>query len=566
MGDAVTPPGAPAEDDLERARVRAAVAGKLFGRSATPPRIGPYEIRRRLGAGAMGVVYEGWDPRLHRRVALKMLRESGGEDRLLREARALAQLRHPNVVAVYDVGSHEGRVYVAMEAVDGMRLGEWVRTAAPSIAERIAVLRQAGRGLAAAHARGLVHRDFKPDNVLVDSEGIARVVDFGLVQVGSDPFLTTLAAEQPGASWDVRLTRTGTVLGTPAYMPPEQLRGEETDARSDQYAFAATAYEVLYGVPSVEADSIGELVDRVLNGEPDAPPSVGEPALVRAAVLRGLARDPRARFESIETMLESFDGRGGDARSGAAASHVGAKSGSKLPLVLGVALAVVVLVLLSVGGGVLVWRTVRSAGDGAGAPVAGPVPMGPVETKQDAGPVVVATPKDAGTARAQAESPDAATDTVAVTMRTPMPRRDPPGARRDAGSAAASTGDDTPADPNRVRMLARRLLVASTENRYTSSVLERAAEPIQDMVARCFPPGYEPEHGTSTFFTVTVGANGEIENVHFDGRVLGPVSSCIRRAIHRLRLPPPTRPGEISFHVPLHAYGYREPRYIMVAR
>ncbi|HMV69509.1 MAG TPA: serine/threonine-protein kinase, partial [Myxococcota bacterium] len=179
-----------------------------------------YVVLHVLGAGGMGVVYEAWDPELERRVALKVLRPGSPMERAQREAQALARITHPNVVSVHDVGVVAGQVFVVMELVAGEPLGGWARGRASG--EVLDVLVQAGRGLAAAHAVGVVHRDVKPDNILVTRGGRAVVTDLGLARAPT-------AAPHPQAAVG-SLTVTGTLLGTPAYMAPEQARGERVDA------------------------------------------------------------------------------------------------------------------------------------------------------------------------------------------------------------------------------------------------------------------------------------------------------------------------------------------------
>jgi eukaryotic-like serine/threonine-protein kinase len=193
-----------------------------------------------LGAGTSGVVYEARDPELDRRVAVKVLRPEASEqrERLLREARSLARLSHPNVVTVYEVGSFERGVYVAMELVEGVALKRWLEYPRGSN-EIVGVLAQAARGLAAAHARGVVQRDFKPENVIVGEDGRVRVIDFGLA--GAAESIDPAGEDPDGAA--LRLTRTGEVIGTPAYMAPEQVRGGRVDARADQFAFCVVACE-----------------------------------------------------------------------------------------------------------------------------------------------------------------------------------------------------------------------------------------------------------------------------------------------------------------------------------
>jgi len=201
--------------------------------------LGRFALVRQIGQGGMGVVYTALDELLGRAVAIKMIRADRAGAvavaRILREAQALARLSHPNVVQLHDVRTADGQIFLAMEYVPGRTLRAWLEQR-PGRAEILARFAEAGRGLAAAHAAGLVHRDFKPDNVLVGDDGRVRVVDFGLV-AADEPARATLvdAAPDPGAS--DTLTRAGAVVGTPAYMAPEQLRGEAADARSDQFAF-----------------------------------------------------------------------------------------------------------------------------------------------------------------------------------------------------------------------------------------------------------------------------------------------------------------------------------------
>jgi serine/threonine protein kinase len=217
--------------------------------------IGRYLVLEQIGEGGMGVVHAAYDPELDRKIALKLVRatdqpSSHRSARMLREAQALARLAHPNVVAVHDVGVlDDGQVYLAMELVEGRTLKEWARKPGRRWTEIVEALIQAGEGLLAAHRAGLVHRDFKPANCVVDGQGRVRVLDFGL----SRP---TQALEEQVPEAALRLadgrtpllasvTAAGSIVGTPAYMPPEQLRGEPADARSDQYSFCVSAWEVM---------------------------------------------------------------------------------------------------------------------------------------------------------------------------------------------------------------------------------------------------------------------------------------------------------------------------------
>src|SRR5262245_37690244 len=202
----------------------------------------------------MGVVYAAYDPELDRRVALKLLHAGGSVEarkRLLREAQAMARLAHPNVIAVHDVGTWGDEVFVAMEFVEGPTLAERVRDEEPGWREVLDLYLQAGEGLAAAHVAGIVHRDFKPQNALVGRDGRVRVLDFGLAR-GTGALPPREAEEGPdsGAAPGLLvtpLTRSGSRMGTPAYMSPEQFEGLPADELSDQFSFCVALYEALYG-------------------------------------------------------------------------------------------------------------------------------------------------------------------------------------------------------------------------------------------------------------------------------------------------------------------------------
>src|SRR5262245_38853464 len=230
-------------------------------------RVGRYLVLSSLGAGGMGVVFAAYDPQLDRKIALKLLRSGlagsskDARTRLQREAQAIAQLSHPNVVSVYDVGTTtDGDLYIAMEFVEGDTLTTWLKKYPRTWREIIDVFLQAARGLFAAHSVGLLHRDFKPDNVLVGGDGRVRVTDFGLAR----SVITPEEAVRPGSSGpsalNAELTATGTVLGTPRYMAPEQLTGPDIDARADQFSFCVALYEALWGVhPLPGATSVSML-------------------------------------------------------------------------------------------------------------------------------------------------------------------------------------------------------------------------------------------------------------------------------------------------------------------
>ncbi len=295
---------------LERGRVFEA----LFPESATPLEVGRYTLSSVLGRGGMGSVFAAFDPSLKRRVAIKVLHREQGlmhTARLRREAQALAALSHPNVVQVYEVGEVDGRTFVAMELVEGRTVTSWMRDdPPPSWRACVEIFIQLGSGLAAAHEQGLVHRDFKPSNAIIDERGRARVLDFGLARrvdaetglgSNSDPI------EKDPTTLDGSLTHTGTVLGTPAYMPPEQMRGVEADARSDQFSFCVSLYEAVYGERPFDGSSRAALLVSILEGRVRAPPrGARAPRSLRAILRRGLALDPDQRWASMEDLLEQL--------------------------------------------------------------------------------------------------------------------------------------------------------------------------------------------------------------------------------------------------------------------
>jgi predicted Ser/Thr protein kinase len=267
--------------------------------SMTGRMLGRYTLADRLGAGAMGVVYRADDSDLGRQVALKLLHrpDDALTDRLVREARAMARVNHPNVVAVYDVGVADHMTYIAMELVSGVSLRSW-QQAPHTVAEIVAAYIAAGRGLAAAHAAGIVHRDFKPDNCLVGSDDRIRVTDLGLSAA------RTSEAPRAEARADVELTASGSVLGTPAYMAPEQFTGGNVDPRTDQFNFCVALYEALYGSRPFAGKAFDELSDNVCEGKVrPAPPGSRVSGALRAIVLRGLQVRPGDRFPTMDHLL-----------------------------------------------------------------------------------------------------------------------------------------------------------------------------------------------------------------------------------------------------------------------
>lgn len=285
-------------------------------------RIDRYVLLEPLGAGGMAVVWLAWDPKLRRNLAIKLVKAGGPagaahlQTRLLREAQALAQVSHPHLVQVHDVGTWSDRVFIAMEYVRGPSLARWLAPR-PPWREVVEVVLAAGRGLAAAHAAGLVHRDFKPANVLVADDGRVRVVDFGLARAEGIEPAPDVAMSDAFAAADAltaSITESGTVMGTPAYMAPEQHTEDTVYARCDQVSLCATLYEGVYGVRPYRGATGRELLEAKLAGPPPPPARGPEvPGWLRHTIARGLAPVPAARFDSVHALLLALE-RGLSAR------------------------------------------------------------------------------------------------------------------------------------------------------------------------------------------------------------------------------------------------------------
>jgi tetratricopeptide (TPR) repeat protein/tRNA A-37 threonylcarbamoyl transferase component Bud32 len=265
-----------------------------------------YVILDQLGAGGMGEVYAAWDPVLDRKVAVKVLRgDFEGQDigeelkqRLLREAQALAKLSHPNVVTVHDVGIAGERVFLAMEFAEGKTIKKWLeKKPRPSWRSILEVFLVAGEGLAAAHAQGITHRDFKPDNVVVGSDGRVRVMDFGLAHGQA-------AKKDESASVRRSITQPGAMLGTPAYMSLEALHGRPTDFRSDEFSFCVALYEALYGYRPFEGATPGAIAVEIEANRVLPPPKDTQvPRRIHQLILKGLRADPGERFQTLGALL-----------------------------------------------------------------------------------------------------------------------------------------------------------------------------------------------------------------------------------------------------------------------
>ena len=342
--------------------------------AGAPQRVGRYSLLRRLGRGGMSSVFRAYDPELDRQVALKLVSHfdagpSAGPARLVREARAMARISHPNVAAVYDVGMVGDAVYIAMELIEGLTLSNWLKASPRPWTEILRMYLLAGRGLAAAHEVGLIHRDFKPDNVMVGPEGRPRVLDFGLARPASSdddvlllpndeltrepaavpPSSAVLATgEAEGAtsldelapplgadeltprppeedavlisgsrspsgpisgSFDLRLevTQHGAITGTPAYMAPEQHEGERGGPASDQFAFCVALWEALYRERPYQGRTLFEIADAMVEGRLQPPPShTPVPAWLHRSLERGLETDPRSRHPSLRSLIATI--------------------------------------------------------------------------------------------------------------------------------------------------------------------------------------------------------------------------------------------------------------------
>jgi serine/threonine protein kinase len=281
-------------------------AGVCFGR---------YELVEEIGSGAMGVVWAARDMDLDRQVALKLIR-SGGRSlpelrgRLLGEARAMARLSHPNVVTVHDVGTTEDGLFIAMEHLDGGTLDKWLDASPRSWREVVDKFIEAGRGLAEAHRAGLVHRDFKPENVLLGRDGVARVADFGLALPVAE---STGATEESSAGERERaVTEEGVLVGTLAFMAPEQLLGQRATARSDQFGFSVALYEALFGIRPFGGQSCeipaAVLLTAIVEGC-IAPPPPGRrvPGRLHRLIVRGLACEPEDRWATMDALVAELE-------------------------------------------------------------------------------------------------------------------------------------------------------------------------------------------------------------------------------------------------------------------
>jgi len=300
-----------AADQAARSVRKPGFEGRPFVGELHPgSRVARYQILGALGRGGMGEVYAAYHPDLDRRIALKVVHGSGSGSRerrvrLLREARAIARLSHPNVVAVHDAGTFGDRVFIVMELIDGQTVDQWLRSEPRTWQQVLDVFIAAGRGLAAAHAAGVIHRDFKPHNMMIGKNGVVRVMDFGLARLAQDDGGETRAVDDDEPIVEMgTVTKTGAFIGTPAYMSPEQFRREATDARSDQFSFCVALHEALFGMRPSTASA-----------EPGSPTKSGSressrssvPGWLRAIVMRGASVDREKRFGSMEQLISALE-------------------------------------------------------------------------------------------------------------------------------------------------------------------------------------------------------------------------------------------------------------------
>ena len=336
---------------LERPNTPTVDAGARDDRRGLHPGapLSKYTLERVLGEGGMGIVWSARDPDLQRTVAIKLLQcddaSPGARQRLLREARAMARLKHPNVITVYEVDSDGDRDYIAMELVEGATMDAWLCAKPPAEDVWCAML-DAGRGLAAAHAAGLVHRDFKPHNVLRSRDGRVLVTDFGLARGTGEPrpkagaelstepvaLARTLEAPHTDRVLDSTLTAPGSVMGTPAYMAPEQFTGSDPDPRTDQFAFCITAWQALTGCRPFTGESLAELRDAASRGVRGVHAKL--PRAVRAVLARGLAAAPEERWPDMDSLLDALErAKGSPRRRRAVLVPIGALAAAAILLI-----------------------------------------------------------------------------------------------------------------------------------------------------------------------------------------------------------------------------------------
>lgn len=309
IADTVAAPFPPPADEF--AATVGSLPAALPHRRENASSIGRFLLLRKLGEGGMGEVYLGYDEKLDRKVAIKLLLASSepeeSQKRTLREAQALARLSHPNVVAIYEVGQVDGDVFVVMEHIDGVTLLDWQNDPARSVEEILQAYISAGRGLAAVHASGMIHRDFKPHNAMIDNQGRVRILDFGLAHARGSAIAKS-SEDVASNALTSQLTADGAIAGTPAYMSPEQFMGGDLDARSDQFSFCVALYEALYKQLPTGTNAQSNVKIPALAGTFVPPPErVDIPSQISGAIMRGLSQDSNQRFADMDELLMQLE-------------------------------------------------------------------------------------------------------------------------------------------------------------------------------------------------------------------------------------------------------------------
>ncbi len=282
-----------------------------------PVAIGRYNVKSMLGSGGMGVIYEAYDEENQRPVALKLIRpdvldpfrREAHRARMLREARLLASLHHPNIPNIYEVGTWNDQVFLAMQLVSGTNMRQWLDQANPDWTDIVAAYLRAGEGVVAAHNANIVHRDIKPDNILVEDTGSVYITDFGLARLDQATISSIGMHSAPHRRPPdiLSLTGTGDILGTPAYMPPEQYKGQGVSKRSDQFSFCVSLYEALYGMRPFAGQTMEELIQAAQDGRVFRPRFSEIPDDVLQVLIRGMHPVPRERYGSMRELLTALD-------------------------------------------------------------------------------------------------------------------------------------------------------------------------------------------------------------------------------------------------------------------
>jgi len=502
-------------------------------------RLAHYRVGDPIGFGGMGIVYSAYDPRLDRRVALKVLWGDGGgnAERLHREARAMAKLAHPNVVPVFDVGVDRGRVFVAMELVLGGTMRAWLAGGPRPYGEVLARFRQAGAGLAAAHHAGLVHRDFKPENLLVRADGTVLVTDFGLARAANAGALSQLRAGPLPSGTES--------AGTPPYMAPEQLRGEPLDARADVYAFSVSLWEALFGQRPFLAGTPESLLASIARGPVLPPPRPALPAVppdLPRALAWGMAFSPSQRPSSIAELLSACEAAAGAPTAPPQATSIVPTAPAKAPrggLVLVGVLALAALAASAIAV-VVTLRAPRSE-PSAQAPAtpraeepprrevrAAPQPQAPTEPPS-AMPSAARSPSKAPPVAPGSVKPAPAATLVSDAGVSPAPPLPASGGMRIRGTDFGPYGFEA------------------------DEPLARARARTADF-ATCVAAAPACKEVTCTF---TVGPSGAVASAtckawKATGGECSATSACLTSKVRAIRYPPPPSPGEcqLSFWTP----------------